>query len=141
MSQAYLILAGLDLLLTETAASNSARIMNRFVYLLTFLFSQMKLRPAGKMVAHGRRKGSSAKSSILRVLSSVMVGLYDLTQLTRASPKLVPGAFKEQVLVSFLVPCGTWTERRGGRSEVVESFLVRKNSMDQFKEEGLIIWT
>ena len=80
ISPASLILDSLDLLLTETAASNSARIMKRVVYFLTFLFSQMKLRPVARMVAHGRRKGSSATSSILRVLSTVKVGTYEVTQ-------------------------------------------------------------
>ena len=74
ISPASLILDSLDLLLTETAASSSARIMKRVVCFLTFLFSQMKFRPVARMVAQGRRKGSSATSSILRTFSAVSEG-------------------------------------------------------------------
>ena len=58
MSPASLSHYTLDFLITETAASNSARILNKLVDFLCFLISQIKLIPVARPATEARRKVS-----------------------------------------------------------------------------------
>ena len=71
MSPASRTCCNLDLLLIETADSNSALIRNSVVAFFSFLFSQINSSPMARMVTVGSRKVSSAVNSNLSDLSMV----------------------------------------------------------------------
>ena len=72
MSATSLTFLSLDFLLMEMAASSSALMLYKAVVFLLFLFSQMSSSPEDSIEIEARRKGSSAVSSTLIDLISVI---------------------------------------------------------------------